>query len=89
MLKAAKNEVVLLFEASLKLTAAFTIRHVYPWGWLLFDGMITALLGIILIASKPAESAVLLGVFVGVNLLSSGAMLAAAGWSIRRASALT
>ena len=81
--------VVLLFEASLKITAAFTIRHVYPWGWLLFDGMITALLGIILIASKPAESAVLLGVFVGVNLLSSGAMLAAAGWSIRRASALT
>ena len=76
--------VVLLFEAAAKLSAAVSIRGRFPWGWLLCDGLLTAALGGILLSSRPAAAGVLLGVFVGINLLSSGAMFAAAGWSLRR-----
>ncbi len=74
---------VLLFEAAAKLAAALSLRDAFPWGWLLFDGLLTALLGGILLTSKPVAAGVLLGVFVGVNLLSSAATFAAAGWWLR------
>jgi uncharacterized membrane protein HdeD (DUF308 family) len=79
---------ILLFESAAKLAAAFSIRGDFPWGWLLIDGVITGLLGSVLLTSRPAAAAVLLGVFVGVNLLSSGVMFAAAGLSLRRAERL-
>ena len=79
---------ILLLEAAAKLTAATTMRselgREFPWGWLLCDGLLTAALGGILLTSRPAAAGVLLGVFVGINLLSSAAMFAAAGWSLRR-----
>lgn len=71
--------IMLLFEAAAKLTAAFAIRENYPWGWLLFDGLLTGVLGGILLTTQPAEASILLGVFVGINLLSSGATFACAG----------
>jgi uncharacterized membrane protein HdeD (DUF308 family) len=79
---------ILLFESAAKLAAAFSIRGDFPWGWLLIDGVITGLLGSVLLTSRPAAAAVLLGVFVGVNLLSSGVMFADAGLSLRRAERL-
>jgi uncharacterized membrane protein HdeD (DUF308 family) len=78
----------LLFESVAKLAAAFSIRKDFPWGWLLFDGMVTGLLGGILLTTKPAEAGILLGIFVGINLISSGATFAGAGWWMRRAEKL-
>ena len=75
---------MLLFESTAKLVAAFTIREHYPWGWILLDGVITGVLGMILLTSRPAEAGVLLGVFVGINLLSSAMLFTSAGFSLRR-----
>jgi len=75
--------VMLLLEASAKISAVFLVQGDFPWGWLLVDGLVTAALGIVLLVSRPAEAAMLLGIFVGINLLSSGIMLLAAGWSLR------
>ncbi len=76
---------VLLFESVAKLAAAVSIGSKFPWGWLLFDGLFTGVLGVLLLSTKPAEAGILLGVFVGINLLSSGATFAATGWWLRRA----
>ncbi|NBP88669.1 MAG: hypothetical protein EBU59_09240 [Planctomycetia bacterium] len=76
---------LLTFEAAAKLAAAFTIRDGFPWGWLLLDGAITGLLGGILLTSAPAEAGILLGIFVGINLLSSAATFLAVGLHLRRA----
>jgi membrane protein HdeD len=75
---------MLLFESTAKLVAAFTIREHYPWGWILLDGVITGVLGMILLTSRPAEAGVLLGVFVGISLLSSAMLFTSAGFSLRR-----
>jgi uncharacterized membrane protein HdeD (DUF308 family) len=79
---------LLTFEAAAKLAAAFTIRDGFPWGWLLLDGAITGLLGGILLTSAPAEAGILLGIFVGINLLSSAATFLAVGLHLRRAGRL-
>jgi uncharacterized membrane protein HdeD (DUF308 family) len=74
----------LLFEAAAKLAAAWTLRDAFPWGWLLFDGLLTAALGSILLTARPEDAGTLLGVLIGVNLLSSGLTFAATGWSLRQ-----
>ena len=73
----------LLFEAAAKLAAAWTLSDAFPWGWLLFDGLLTAALGSILLRARPEEAGTLLGVLIGVNLLSSGLTFAVTGWSLR------
>lgn len=75
---------LLSFEAAAKIAAAFAIRDGFPWGWLLLDGAITGLLGGILLTSSPAAAGVLLGIFVGINLLSSSATFLAMGMHLRR-----
>lgn len=75
--------IMLLLEATAKLSAAMLLGNDFPRGWLLFDGLITTVLGIVLLVSEPAAKEVLLGLFVGINLLSSGITFAAAGWSLR------
>jgi len=80
--------IILLFEAAAKLSAAFVVPSGFPWGWLLLDGALTAVLGAVLLTAKPAAAEVLLGIFVGVNLLSSSAMFLGAGWSLRQAGKL-
>jgi len=75
---------VILFEAAAKLAAAFSAPPGFPWGWILFDGIVTALLGGILLTSPAAQAGVYLGVLIGINLLSSGISFLAAGLWLRR-----
>ena len=75
---------MILFEAAAKLVAAFSAPATFPWGWLVLDGIVTAALGAVLLASDAAQAAVYLGILVGINLLSSGVSLLATGWWLRR-----
>lgn len=74
---------VLLFEAAAKLTAAFSLSRDFPWGWLLADGLITAVLGGMLLMSTTPQSGVLLGTLIGINLLASGAAFLGSGLWLR------
>lgn len=75
---------LILFEAAAKLTAAWSAPAGFPWGWLLFDGLVTALLGGILLTAPAAQAGIYLGVLIGINLLSSGISFLAAGLWLRR-----
>ena len=55
----------------------------FPWGWLLLDGVVTAVLGGVLLTAKPEQAGVLLGIIVGINLLSSGISFLASGLWLR------
>jgi len=76
--------IVILLEALAKLAAAFSVPGEFPRGWILFDGILTAVLGVILLTSPAAQAGVYLGVLIGINLLSSGISTAAAGLWLRR-----
>jgi uncharacterized membrane protein HdeD (DUF308 family) len=75
---------VILVEAAAKLAAAFSLPRDFPWGWLLADGLVTAVLGGILLTSRANQAGVLLGVLVGINLLSSGITFLLSGLWLRR-----
>ncbi|VVC75765.1 hypothetical protein AQUSIP_10590 [Aquicella siphonis] len=42
------------------------------WGWSLFNGIITLLLGILIMANWPASSLFIIGLFVGIDLVFCG-----------------
>lgn len=77
--------IVILLEAAAKLAAAFAVPREFPRGWILLDGILTAVLGGILLTSPASQAGVYLGVLIGINLLSSGISTAAAGLWLRRA----
>jgi len=79
--------IVILLEAAAKLTAAFAVARDFPWGWILCDGIITAVLGGILLTSPASQAGVFLGVLIGINLLSSGIAAVATGLALRRSPA--
>ncbi len=74
---------VLLFEAAAKLTAGFSLPRDFPWGWVLADGLITAVLGGMLLMSPTQQSGVFLGTLIGINLLASGAAFLGSGLWLR------
>jgi uncharacterized membrane protein HdeD (DUF308 family) len=42
------------------------------WGWLLFNGIVTLLLGILIIAQWPTSGLWVIGLFIGTDLIISG-----------------
>jgi uncharacterized membrane protein HdeD (DUF308 family) len=70
---------VLLFQAAAKLTAAFSLPRDFPWGWVLADGLISAVLGGMLLMSPTQQSGVFLGTLIGINLVASGAAFLGSG----------
>jgi uncharacterized membrane protein HdeD (DUF308 family) len=65
--------VSLLFaEGFLQIFAFFSLRGLPGSGWILFDGIVTLLLGSMIGLSWPSASAWAIGTIVGVNFLFSG-----------------
>jgi uncharacterized membrane protein HdeD (DUF308 family) len=62
----------LLIEAALEFVLYFNIRRRVNSGWVLVDGIITLLLGILIWAQWPFSSAWAVGTLIGVSLIFSG-----------------
>ena len=64
--------IFLLFEGILELILYFRIREVANAGWVLFDGIITLILGTLIWTQWPSSSLWLIGTLVGISLIFSG-----------------
>ncbi|MEN6495051.1 MAG: HdeD family acid-resistance protein [Thermoguttaceae bacterium] len=53
------------------------------WGWLLFHGVISLILGVLIWQQWPVSGLWVIGLFVGIELLLNGATLVALGTSAR------
>src|SRR5438552_16128569 len=62
----------LLIEAALEFVLYFEIRRRVNAGWVLVDGIITLLLGILFWAHWPFSSVWAIGTLIGVSLIFSG-----------------
>jgi len=74
----------LLVDGIASAVLAFRVRPDQGWGWILFSGIITVLLGILLLAEWPIAGTWALGTLVGVNLLFSGFAMISIGSAARR-----
>ena len=58
---------------------AFKVRPVDGWGWTLFSGVVSIVLGIFIVAQWPVSGIWAVGIYVGVRMLMHGWMLMALG----------
>lgn len=50
----------------------FSVVQAPRWGWGWFNGLITLILGVLIVTNWPASSLFIIGLFVGIDLLFSG-----------------
>lgn len=62
----------LLLEAILEFVLGFRLRPLPGSGWLLFDGIVTLILAVMIWRTWPSSSAWVIGTLVGVSMLFSG-----------------
>lgn len=58
-----------------KLVRAFQHRAMRGWGWLVFDGLVTLALGVMILSGWPGTAVWALGILVGVDLLFNGSSM--------------
>jgi uncharacterized membrane protein HdeD (DUF308 family) len=62
-----------------------SIERFEQWGWALASGIVSAILGLILLAQWPVSSLWFVGLYVGINLLAHGGMWIAVAFMARGA----
>jgi uncharacterized membrane protein HdeD (DUF308 family) len=76
--------VLFMVEGISKVIFALTIRPLPNWGWVLASGIIAILLAFFLWASIPVTAVWLIGVLLGIELISEGVALGYLAWQVRK-----
>jgi len=76
--------IYLFMEAGLELILSFRLRPLAGSNWLLFDGIITLILAILIWRSWPSSSEWVIGTLVGISMLFSGAARLSLSLAARR-----
>jgi uncharacterized membrane protein HdeD (DUF308 family) len=75
--------VYFLAQGGLKIIRALQHRRVQGSGWLVFDGLLSLLLGVLILWHWPSAALWALGLFVGVSLLMGGSSMLLIGLGAR------
>ncbi|MDE3028081.1 MAG: DUF308 domain-containing protein [Paracoccaceae bacterium] len=67
-----------------KAAFAMRIRPASGWGWVMLSGLVSLLLGGMILANFPMSAATILGLLLGIELLSTGIAFVMAGLTLRR-----
>ncbi|HEY4167330.1 MAG TPA: HdeD family acid-resistance protein [Reyranella sp.] len=74
----------LVIGGLVRIFLATRMRQGTPWGWVVFSGLISVFLGIIIVAHWPVSSFFVLGIFLGVDLIFIGSGWIAVGLALKR-----
>ncbi len=74
-----------LVEGVLNIALFFKVRSVQGSSWLLIDGIITLLLGLMIYSQRPSSSAWAIGTLVGVSMIISGVTRVMLSLTVRKA----
>jgi uncharacterized membrane protein HdeD (DUF308 family) len=62
----------LLVEGIVRIAMALRLRPAQGWGWLLFGGIVSVILAVLIWMQWPASGLWVIGLLVGINLLFTG-----------------
>lgn len=79
--------VFLIVEGVFMSVTAFTMRANPGWVWMLVSGLASLVLGVMVYNRWPSDSAWVLGLLFGINLIFSGSSLLALGLAARKPAA--
>ena len=74
----------LVASGVMRLILAFSMKDGAHWGWVLLSGLITLLLGFVILSRWPVSSLYVLGVFLGIDLVLAGASWIAVGFGMKK-----
>ena len=74
----------LVASGVLRIVVAFQMRAGTPWGLVAFSGVVTLLVGAIVLAHWPASSLYVLGLLLGIDLVFAGVGWIMTGLALRR-----
>ena len=74
----------LVASGIMRIILGFSMKRETPWIWVLLSGVITLLLGLLILAHWPVSSLYILGVFLGIDLIVAGAAWIGLGFGLRR-----
>ena len=77
----------LLIYGVFALVLAFQLRPHSGWGWVLFDAIVTILLGILIWKHWPVNSGWVVGTLLGISFISSGVSRLMLSLSVRKLAA--
>ncbi len=74
----------LVASGIVRIFLGFNMQHGSPWIWVVVSGLITLLLGVIILVHWPVSSLWTLGIFLGVDLVFAGASWIGLGFGLRQ-----
>jgi uncharacterized membrane protein HdeD (DUF308 family) len=76
--------IALIVGGLLRVFLATRMKQGTPWGWVVASGIISFLLGLMIVAKWPVSSAYVLGIFLGVDLIFMGTGWITIGLALKR-----
>jgi uncharacterized membrane protein HdeD (DUF308 family) len=76
--------IALIIGGLLRIFLATRMRQGTPWGWVVFSGLVSFFLGLVIVAHWPVSSFFVLGIFLGVDLIFIGSGWIAIGLALKR-----
>ena len=73
-----------MIEGIILCIAGFNLRPFRPWLWLVLGGVISIALSVFVLVNLPEAAVSLLGLLLGIDLVSNGVWLVVAGLMLRR-----
>jgi uncharacterized membrane protein HdeD (DUF308 family) len=74
----------LLVSGVMRIILAFSMKQEMPWVWVAISGVVTFLLGLIILAHWPVSGLYILGVFLGIDLIFAGLGWIGIGLGLKR-----
>jgi uncharacterized membrane protein HdeD (DUF308 family) len=74
----------LVASGIMRIILAFNMKQETPWIWIVLSGVITLLLGLLILAHWPVSSLYILGLFLGIDLIMAGAGWIGLGFGLHR-----
>lgn len=66
--------VLLLATGAIKLFYSLSLRPVTGWGWVLLSGVLSIVLGVLILTNFPYAAASVLGILLAIELISNGVL---------------
>jgi uncharacterized membrane protein HdeD (DUF308 family) len=74
----------LVASGIMRIILAFNMKQETPWIWIVLSGVITLLIGLLILAHWPVSSLYILGLFLGIDLIMAGAGWIGLGFGLHR-----
>ena len=74
----------LIASGIMRIILGFGMKEDVPWLWVVLSGVITLLLGIVILAHWPVSGLYILGLFLGIDLIFAGASWLGIGFGLRK-----